>query len=160
MNPLHEPPSVESIELPRSTQFFLCVSQFLYGSANACYYSFLSIWLADNGFTYTQIGYIRGLNQLSILIFVPILCLLIDLISNDNQLIRQFLFAIFCIGVGALRLLFVFWQHSWNIIFCVLIVITIAIHESTNSTMDSIILSIIPDANKYGRYRLWAGMNG
>lgn len=146
------------LDLPKGTKLFLYFSQYLYGSANACYYSFLSIWLSFNGFTYTEIGYIRGLNQLSILIFVPILCLIIDLLSNGSQLRRQFLFATFCVIVASSRLLFIFWEHSWNVVFCVLIAVTIAFHESTNSTMDSIILSIIPDKNKYGRYRLWAGV--
>eukprot|EP01083_Nonionella_stella_P095890 269329_1 len=144
--------------LSNRTSIFLCISLFLYGSANACYYAFLSIWLSFHHFTYTQIGYIRGLSQASILCFVPCLCLLIDAISGANQIKRQFLFSTFCLTVAFTRLLFIYWQHSWNVIFCALIVIMIAVHETTNSVMDSLILSMIPDPNKYGRYRLWAGI--
>eukprot|EP01084_Bolivina_argentea_P187068 322307_1 len=148
----------DSISLPRITNIFLCLSQFLYGSANACYYSFLSIWLSHNDFSYIEIGYIRGLNQLSILLFVPILCLILDNLSNNNLIIKQLLFSLLCLSVAFARLLFIFYDHSWNLIFCILIVITVAIHETTNSTMDSLLLSIIPNPNKYGRYRLWAGI--
>eukprot|EP01083_Nonionella_stella_P095889 269326_1 len=144
--------------LSNRTSIFLCISLFLYGSANACYYAFLSIWLSFHHFTYTQIGYIRGLNQGSVLLFVPVLCLVTDQISSNNPLKRRFLFSIFCLTVASSRLLFIYWQHSWNPIFCALIVITVAVQEATNSIMDSIVLAIIPNPNRYGRYRMWAGL--
>eukprot|EP01084_Bolivina_argentea_P248367 415425_1 len=150
--------STESVDLDIKTRVFLKGTQLIYGSANACYYSFLSIWLSHNDFTYSQIGYIRGLNQLSILIFVPALCLIVDLISNTDHSKRECLFSIICVSCAIARLAFIFWDHSFNIIFCFLIIATIALQETANSTMDSILLSIIPNKNKYGRYRLWAGI--
>ena len=159
MNALQDAPlQKEPAHLPRTFHIFLCISQFLYGSANACYYSFLAIWLSSNGFTYTEIGYIRGINQLAILICVPSLCLLIDVLSKDNQIKRQFIFSLFCLLVAIGRLSVIYFDHSWNASFCALIAIFNAIQETTNSTMDSLILSMIPNPNKYGRYRLWAGI--
>lgn len=138
--------------------FILCASQFFNGAANACYYSFIPVWMAFHGFTIEQIGYVQGLTHLSIFCFVPVFCLLIDFMSNSNRLKKQSLFSFWCIYGGISRLSFIYWEQSWNPIFCGFVILTVAVQESTNSAMDSIILSIIPDPNQYGRYRLWSAV--
>ena len=137
------------------TNTLLYSSQFLNGAANSSYYSFLAIWMRSHDFTLTQIGYVKGMAHLSILVLVPLCCLLVDFLSDNNRLKKQSLFSWWCIYGGISRLAFVYFENSWNVIFCGLIVITIAIQESSNSIMDSIILSVIPDPNQYGRFRLW-----
>ena len=137
------------------TNTLLYTSQFLNGAANSSYYSFLAIWMRSHDFTLTQIGYVRGMAHLSILVLIPLCCLLVDFLSDNNRLKKQSLFSWWCIYGGISRLAFIYFENSWNVIFCGLIVITIAIQESSNSIMDSIILSVIPDPNQYGRFRLW-----
>merc|ERR1719242_2355921 len=140
------------------TNIFLCVAQFIYGCANSSYNSFLSIWLASRGFTYSQIGYVRGLSHLSFLVLVPLFCLVVDVSSKKNQITRQFLLAVSCMIAALSKLLFIFWQNSWDIWFCVLVMVTIAIQETTSKVTDSIIFSKIVDPNTYGRYPLWQGV--
>ena len=72
------------ITLPWYKKLLLGCSHFLYGSANACFYPFLSVWLTINGFNLSQIGFIATLNQVSVILLVPMRCLVVDTLTTPN----------------------------------------------------------------------------
>lgn len=148
----------------------LRASYALSGSAAACVYPFMSIWLSRHGFSVKQIGVVGTLKQISILIGVPLWCLIIDKLTlslsntNDtNSKIYKKYKRIISIGVAFFAamsyLLFLHIDNSFCIQFLVLIFLSQSLQETVTSLLDSLTLHLIENSTDYGKYRLFAGIS-